>query len=1182
MTSQIRLSIKFSIYCIEIGLIFFVLLLSSNVCAFDHNKSKEKSIKRFDEQSLQNTEDWDRKVDQAALLSQEAAIKKLKKLIQRYTNSREEAGLLMRLADVYQESAAIEFRITYAKANRNKSEVNLKQYHTILNSEIQVLDRLIQTYPRFFAIDQALFLRAKSHEELNHKAEAKSNYLTLVKGFPTSSRTISAYMALADLAITNNQHSEAISYLDEVKKHPTNSFYPFALYKLAWSYYNLKNIPNTLLYIEKHIQYFEHLKLGPKSLSASDNAIRENSLMDAVVFYLEGNEADPKEYPLSSALKYFKKIEDGPLLGRMFLRFAKLLRSHQRDDDLIKWKDELIDKESSIPETIEVVMCLFDYKRNQNQMDQLIHISQDIIKLHRINDSKIADSESYISARKILSETADQLQAKFLNTKEVKISQPLLNTLSAIYGVFIQILPEQDPRLAQAHYNLAETLFKMSNFETATQHYLWITTHWNKSNPFQKNEVQLRAIACRYEYLRQTKWIPTDIAAKNLDDSKPEELKSKLTPAAFEWVSWIDSMSNAITHSGQKSSEELNTFIFEANRSIYVRASTRIATQRLVQFALNQTHSQFAVPSAALAIDTSIKSENWSSTFDLATQFLKLKWSDQTFTDRLRNVAEDSSYKTAEANFQAKDYLKAISQAKIVQGNFPNHPRTSDAILLMAKSYLELNQKNQAQFYFSKLIQDFPSSKGKEIALLQRAQFSEEAYDTQKAVEDYQAYFASLRSDPKDRSESEIKKRIYFLKWINEETNLVCPSVNKKSDTREDLLNDCHRYLALLILSQKAPSNLVKPQKLEEYFQLALKGPKENRAVWSAVSLKFDSNLQLQDQIYLLRNLTKGWDNLDSLVQISILPSISTLIPKAFAQARMNLRKEVPMNKASAKAITRRAEWIKEYELVASQALSLPWNRIRVAVLNELSGVYFDFSSTLAQLPTPKDISPEELHEYQKGVQQIVQPFSIKSQDLAEKAFQLASSSSVEDDVFNVSQENRLESSKKLQQKLKKSLPQITLNSKLEKLDINLIRLIQPSLDLNSKNVAIARTAFNQSSDKLPSLLKALWVDSFLNQNWTKNAFLLQELKSKKLLTLTESKMMQGLLLVGVGAKAEGLLELQAVANELESSTKLELDQILFRQYLHTFSVDTSIRLSQEIEKLNLRIVSAKAGKQSL
>ena len=208
------------------GLALVGVLVGPGICAdtgaFEVRKTPDKSVKgkSVKGRSAEGSEAWDRDVDQVALQAQDAAAHKLLKLIKKYANTRGESALLMRLSEVYDESSSIEFRIEYARSHRTKTPVALGKYHSILKSEVDTLSRLISVYPQFFSLDQSLFMRGKAYEELEDKVRAKADYLALVQGFPRSSRVTSAYMALAEMAITANQHQEAISYLKEVERSP--------------------------------------------------------------------------------------------------------------------------------------------------------------------------------------------------------------------------------------------------------------------------------------------------------------------------------------------------------------------------------------------------------------------------------------------------------------------------------------------------------------------------------------------------------------------------------------------------------------------------------------------------------------------------------------------------------------------------------------------------------------------------------------------------------------------------------------------------------------------------------------------------------------------------------------------------------------------------------------------------
>src|SRR4051794_14416699 len=84
-------------------------------------------------------ENHDRQVDQAALDSQSSAELKLKVLLRKYAHTAQEAVLLLRLAEIEQESAAIEFRIAYGQAHQKKAAPKLEKYNTVLKATVKTL-----------------------------------------------------------------------------------------------------------------------------------------------------------------------------------------------------------------------------------------------------------------------------------------------------------------------------------------------------------------------------------------------------------------------------------------------------------------------------------------------------------------------------------------------------------------------------------------------------------------------------------------------------------------------------------------------------------------------------------------------------------------------------------------------------------------------------------------------------------------------------------------------------------------------------------------------------------------------------------------------------------------------------------------------------------------------------------
>ncbi|MBI2711622.1 MAG: tetratricopeptide repeat protein [Bdellovibrio sp.] len=937
----------------------------------------------------ENVEIQARRVDRVALQSQDSAASRLKSLIKKYKSQAQEGVLLMRLAQVYQEGAEIEFRISYGRSPKNKSNtaIQLGRYRGRLQDAVNTINELLIRFPRYPLVDEALFIRAKAKEELGQKDSAREDYLNLTQNYRDSKHLLASYMALADLVIEKNNHAEAIQYLNQIEAHPESSFFPFALYKLAWAHFNLRNIPRALGYLERHVHLYLN-KSRIEKLSASDIALRENSLMDMATFYFDGYELGNLSYTLSAALNYFQKQQPGELLGKMILRFAKLLRSRQREADLALWKTEMIQKVGALPEAMDVVITLFDHLWDQRRVSEIPAACSDIQTLFRMNakNPALTQSESYVSARNALTQRAEVLQDVIVkqggksSTPELQLQ---MKVLEALYSTFIQIVPETDPRIVLAHYNLAETLFKISNFNSATDNYRWILQHWNKVLKFQRSEVELKAIASRYESLHSLGAIPKQITPAKPDQLRWDEFKEKLPPQIREWTSWIDSYSGG----SSESAETFNSFQFEANRTIYQQGGVRAAIERMVRFSEKNRTSKYAIPSQELVLDSLLLTQNWPEIQRTTRYFLSRAPKSTPFYNRLQQLSADAAFKQVEENYQSGAYDKLIAQAKDYILSYPKNERVADALFLMANASLAKKDEKLASEGYSQLIQNHPKSALASKARLARGQLSLAKARFDLAAQDFESYLNSenppMKTSPKETQN--LWSQLFTLKWISGQKAASCKQFDH--ETGNSTFEECLKFWALSELNDTHSEASATEKTLpREAKQRALKGSEQTRALWALLELGSDSDLDLRSQLHLIRSLATHWDKLDSSIRLTMLQQMNSVIPPKLEAIRLEIKKATPMNRASAKAVSIRAEWIKEFEETIAKVMKLPWYRLQASGLMQLALAYDDFVISLQSAPIPKDLSAEESVAYQKSVYEIVEPFSKKRDDIAERA----------------------------------------------------------------------------------------------------------------------------------------------------------------------------------------------------
>lgn len=73
-------------------------------------------------------------------------------------------------------------------------------------------------------------------------------------------------------------------------------------------------------------------------------------------------------------------------------------------------------------------------------------------------------------------------------------------------------------------------------------------------------------------------------------------------------------------------------------------------------------------------------------------------------------LAPTAQFYLGSANYANKNYQGAISVLKTMAGKFPDHPRAPDALLVIAGSEFELNQRSAAKATLQQIVKDYPNT----------------------------------------------------------------------------------------------------------------------------------------------------------------------------------------------------------------------------------------------------------------------------------------------------------------------------------------------------------------------------------------------------------------------------------------------------------------------------------------
>jgi outer membrane protein assembly factor BamD (BamD/ComL family) len=933
----------------------------------------------------------ERNVDEAALSSQDEAIRTLRATLKKARGTPQESLFLFKLATIQQQAGQMQFRVEHGDSHASGKALKLSRYESYMKDSIKTLDELLEKFPAFEQAARAVFMRGKAHEEVKQQVQATRDYLHMRRAYPGAAETLPATMSLADFAIKDNNHALAISFLKTFESLPNDTHFGQAMYKMAWSLYSLKKIPEALRYTERLLAHYDAriaaLKdAGSENLLPAEQQLRDGILSDATVFVHEGSDLrlagfGGNSFDAKGALAYFRKIggSDDAAFGRMIVRYAKLLRSHDHRADLHAWKSIVLAQESKRTESLDVLLSTYEYQMNRQFFADISATAAELAAHH----GRMSEEQQKLT-EKLLLDTAKTIQSLMVQYKDTNKIPSLGSQIAAVYEAFTKIVDEDDARVRTIRVNLAETLFAIREYESATNQYRWIikTGSWSETEKTSKNvtggitvsQASLRSIGARYESLRQRGLVPGELTA--VAPSKKD--RANLDAVISEWIVWIDEHASEVGMAG------LENFVFEANRVLYAQGQINLALERLNRFALKYPTSKFAVPSASLVMDTVIAGKQWDEVVKTADSYLAVsEWSKTPFSTRVYAIAADSQFKRAESLASHRDHSAAIEQAQRLLSKYGSHERAIDALAIAANAAMAMNQRDQAVGFYTQLAAR-PEKDVSLPALKTIAKIEEDRFALSSAATAHVNYLNRAKLSSSDASA--LRRRILSLAWLGGDVSQLSGLLAQKPFCAGALRAECERYQALgQLMTSKRASDATAARN-------AQKAPEHTRAIWATAALENLDALSPNMRHRMIEVVSRNWNKTEAMAKFSLSPRLTKSIPRVFALDREAIRGSGTLV-ADERVILKRIHQIRSMEEGATVAASLPWTEMRGQVLTQVGGAYEDLASGLKELPAPKGLSANDQKTYGQMVAKLARPYEQKAQNVRSQARGLLDSS---------------------------------------------------------------------------------------------------------------------------------------------------------------------------------------------
>ena len=138
------------------------------------------------------------------------------------------------------------------------------------------LRTLVHDYPRYSKADKALLLLGRAEAALGNEAESNKAYKDLVKTYPESEFVPDAYTAMGEHYFTHNNAFKALQNYKRAAQFKDSAPYPFALYKMAWCYFNVGEHATAISTMKELVAEEDRRTGAPRAgIPLGDEALRD-------------------------------------------------------------------------------------------------------------------------------------------------------------------------------------------------------------------------------------------------------------------------------------------------------------------------------------------------------------------------------------------------------------------------------------------------------------------------------------------------------------------------------------------------------------------------------------------------------------------------------------------------------------------------------------------------------------------------------------------------------------------------------------------------------------------------------------------------------------------------------------------------------------------------------------------
>jgi len=917
----------------------------------------------------------------------------------------QKAEMLLRLADLYFEEGR-DVYLTEMDAFRTKfdecfntpgcSTETMKADNSgsgvWQNKSIKLYKIILKTYSQYRRADEATFYLASALQDTDRRDEAVKEFTKLVRNYPQSAFTPDAYVMIGEYYFDNNNAYKALLAYQKATKYKNSPKYAFALYKLAWCYYNVGEYGKAIDTMKSVVSFS---MTAQDAGSKSQLTLQDEALKDLVRFFADAGEMD-------EAYGYFTKLGKKDLIRKMLTRLASTYFEQGKFEQCIQTYRRLIAEDPQSAKAPdyqnEIIQAYQKIGRKQDTLNEIKRLLDTYGKnsawarANSADQDAITEATTYIEKALRTVAINNHNDAKKLGTG--RTAREAYSLAEKAYTVYLQEFPASKYSY-DIRYAFGELLYKLKKYDQAYDQYMKVV----QTDPKGKHS----RFCAESAIFAADKMIAVEKKAGRIP-------KARTKTERLEMVQWEQNLLKACDQWSQLFPDDKKTrnILYKSAYLLYNKNQFKEASDRFRTVIGMNPGSKEAEQAANLILDSFNLVEDWKNLKDVAKAFYDQKGLGRTsFKKSVYNIYERASFKLIEVNLaKDKDEIKAADAFMAFYDEFPNSEVADTALNNAAVYYHQKKKPQKAMDTRLLLVGKFPKSKYYNDTIANLGFDYENIADFGSAANYYEELFSL------DKEHASAKEAIYsaavFRKAMNDSTAAIKNyQAFIKAFPDDDRITDVKLTIAKILEKHEKWPEVAK---LYQAYAADTSGKTPEQIFYA----KFQYGLALEKQG---RSATSHWKQLVSDYEKAKASGTEMGLATEFAARVMMMLAKPKLDAALALSISGpdrpvtdkkeaeilknqlvdKAKAVQEIEASYLEIIQTGAGEYGLAALVDLGGLYENLASTLRSAYVPPKLTEDQIELYKMGLEDKAYP----NEEKAVQAYTQALTKSYELNLYN-------------------------------------------------------------------------------------------------------------------------------------------------------------------------------------